>query len=168
MSEADAELDGIRREQVRLLATIEAMRKVQAMSPAQPPNGLSESELARRLVYDLITSLTRNEVVLLSASEAIIDHAEIQKRVADMRAAELDIQRREIRLREQDHENEIERGQKRWGAVARVGNAFSHWMWNIASHERTISAIIGSIVTIVGTLTVAATSGALNMGGCGP
>lgn|GEM_PF-6755067 len=168
MPETEAELDGIRREQLRLLTTIETMRRVQAMSPDQPPGSMSEAELARRLVYDLITTLTRNEVVLLTATEAIVEQTEVQRRVADMREAELNMQRRELRLNEQKRENEVARDQRYWSALSRAGNAFGAWAWNIISHERTVSAIVGGIVVLIGMLTAAATSGSLGEKGCGP
>lgn len=148
---------GIGREQRRLLERINAMR-IAAMR-GEAPDGKTDAEMARMLVYDTIETLTRAEIVLQHTIAAINELTEADQEANRLKLVELQIKDRELQLKERMEAREQERQDKLWGTLSARVDGVTGWVGTIATDQKVIGAIVGAIVLIITTLTVAWASG---------
>lgn len=128
----------ISREQLKLVARIEAIRKVQALGPMEAPAGMSDADLARRLMYDTLACLTRSELVLQQSSEALLAYTEELKRANDLAAEAAEHRRREYSL-------EDKREARRWNLLVSGEKAAMSALTN----PKITATIIGGLLSLI-------------------
>jgi hypothetical protein len=146
------------REAAKLLARLKTLRDMQE-SPNEPPPGLSEDELARRLTWDMVGMLVRNSVVLDAATTAVIASTEVQQEKNEIARVEQGIRLRELARKEQADEVERgrletakRRGDRVWDVATRgVGTAVT-WVCDVLSQPNVKVGVASAIVSIITTL----------------
>lgn len=123
------------------------MRRIAALAPRDVPAGASDAEMSRQLAWDTIATLTRAEVVLVQATDAVIALTEEQRRANDIRAHELDLARRQVDLSEREAVRNADREAQWRHAAIKVGAGAAGWVGRIAFDQRMISALIGAVLT---------------------
>lgn len=60
----------------KALERLGVLRKLRVAGPTEPDAGLSEDELSRQLLIDMLQIMTRSEVALKFAADALIEHTD--------------------------------------------------------------------------------------------
>lgn len=150
--ETNASEAAFHREAARLLARVEVLRKAQDANPTDPPLGLSDDDLARRLSWDMVTTLTRSAVVFDAGIPAVVAYTEALLEANALKREELAIRAREVARAEAAAEAAKERDARVWSTMMRcIGGAYS-WAGSILGTREMKFAIVSAITGALGTL----------------
>lgn len=137
------------KEHQRLVAKLALIRQMQEGSPTTPDPSLTDQEMARRLLFDLMTTITRAEFVIQAGSDVLIDLTDTQKRAVEVKLEELHLQRHRIETALAERAAEDQKQERIWAVVAKPLGAMGAWMGAIFFDQRVISAVIGAIVILL-------------------
>lgn len=137
----------LRREQARLLRRIEEIRRVQELGPSEAPPGMSDRELSQRLLYDMLATLTRGEIVLQDACEALIEHTEEQRAHNQLQAEELDRKRRELAKADAMELDDRQRRNQVFGIFVVPASALGGFLAKVLADQRLITIVVTAITT---------------------
>lgn len=137
------QIDHLRRDLAALLAQVEAIRRVQALAVTRPPDDLSEKELSRRLVYDLLAQVGRSDFTLQVSLEIVAQHTEALRQNTEARLRAIESHRSQLAELEQTRTLERERESRRWVALTSVGS----WIAKVAYDPRVIFAV-GTVIAV--------------------
>jgi hypothetical protein len=72
----------------KAMERLAVLRRLRASAPTEPDAGLSDDELNRQLLIDMLQIMTRSEVALRFATDALIDHTDAIRTSTSARIAE--------------------------------------------------------------------------------
>lgn len=87
MADEPGEDTVLRRQQVASLRRLQELRQLVVRDAAEVPSGLSDEKLAAVLTIELLTALTRAELLLAQATQALVQHEETLSRDLEERIA---------------------------------------------------------------------------------
>lgn len=149
LPEETASDPGLMKEQRRIAVLLEAIRQFQALGPTPPDPSLSEQELARRLIYDILGALTRAELLLTISGEAVQAYTEEMQRSNDLKQAEVLVQQQLLELQRAKNQREEEQDNRRWAVVSRTVGSVSSWFGVVLFDQRVVTAVVTFIGTIL-------------------
>ena len=143
----------------------EAMRKEREMldqrsrtlqharrTPTVPPADLSEQELARRLIYDMIATQARAEVVIQASIDLIEPHLDELRRANQLRRAEYAQKERELAQQAKAAEREEAAEVRRYSVVERAFGGIGAIAATMFRNKLVVSAVASAIGTLITTL----------------
>lgn len=140
------------REATKLLTRMKTLRDMQDANPGEPPLGLSDDDLARRLSWDMVSTLTRGTVVLDVVTPAILAYTEALLEQNALKRQELGVRERELAREETAAAAAKERDDRVWGMVSRCFTGAYGWVSSILGARELKLAIITAIVSSIGTI----------------
>lgn len=149
LSGLHARIPELRRDQARLIAKSKLMREIKEAAPGEQPRGLSEVDASRLLVHDTLSTLTRAEVVLEAATDALVAYYEALVRDIDVRIVEIDTRRREQDRQDRSEEVARVREARKWSVVTRLTSGIYSWLGDILTDPRTVTAVTASLGTLI-------------------
>ena len=120
--------------------------------PTAPPAGLSEQELSRRLLYDLINSQARTESMLQTACDLFEPHTQELIRANQLRRAELAQKERALALEAKAAERTEAADVRRFGIVERAFGGIGVIFGVMFKDSRVNAAVAAAITTLVTSL----------------
>lgn len=147
------------REAGRLLARLKTLRDMQDNNPGEPPPGLTDEDLARRMSWDMVAALTRANVVLDMAIGVIEVNTyelsaknELARADQELARADQGIRLRELARKEQaDAEAKVRDEQVRsW--IVRCFEAALAFVKSVMSRPEVSYAVAGAIVSAIGVI----------------
>lgn len=151
LDDEDVDSEQIRIGQKKLLERIATLRNVVVRPEGSDPNlgGMTESEIARQLVYDTIEALTRADIALQMASDIIYQRTQAQIEENRLKLVALKQRERQLALEEVAHKREQARRDKTSSFWNKRLDGVVGWFGIIAYDQRVVGAIVGAIAVVI-------------------